>query len=80
MSQCAPDGQAGYPATGTGAVRVWRRATDLVRRFGLWHRDLRSAISNARHQAVIKPEPLQAPVQGGCSRACGGPPGSRSMM
>ncbi len=45
---------AGEPDDGAAAGR------DLS-----WYGDLRGAICDAGHQAVIKPRPLQAPVQGG---------------
>jgi hypothetical protein len=37
----------------------------MVWRFGLWHRDLRDAIAEAGHLAVLKPKPLQPAVAGG---------------
>ena len=52
---------AGGPADGAAAGRDLRWYGDSAYGTG----DLRGAISDAGHQAVIKPKPLQAPVEGG---------------
>jgi hypothetical protein len=58
-SSAAPG--AGGPADGAAAGRDLRWYGDSAYGTG----DLRGAISDAGHQAVIKPKPLQAPVEGG---------------